>query len=185
MRPVEEPCGGAIRCRPTLGAPARATDPRGMYIRYDVHVDHPAHSVRREMLEPPEQWLPPSVAEPIAERHYLVRIGFSAPAIRISKEVELTVGAPQVVGQWLEVPITWRATGPGELFPVLDGKLTVQPLGPHSSTLWFGGTYQPPLGALGREIDGVVMHNVAEATIKDFVESAAARLSELAANRPA
>jgi hypothetical protein len=29
------------------------------------------------------------------------------------------------------------------------------------------------------------MHNVADATIKDFVENAAARLSELAANRPA
>lgn len=156
-----------------------------MYIRYHVHVDHTARSIRREMLEPPQQWLPTSVAEPIAERHYLVRVGFSAPAIRISKEVELTLGAPRVVSHSLEVPITWRATGPGELFPILDGKLTVQPLGSHSSTLWFGGTYQPPLGALGREIDGVVMHNVAEATIKDFVKSAAARLSELAANRPA
>ena len=120
-----------------------------------------------------------------SERHYLVRVGFSAPAVRISKEVELAVGAPRVVGQWLEVRVTWRATGPGGLFPVMDGKLTVQRLGPRSSTLWFGGTYEPPLGALGREIDGVVMHNVADATIKDFVESAAARLSELAANRPA
>lgn len=156
-----------------------------MYIKYHVHVDHPAHSIRREMLEPPEQWLPTSVAERLAEGHYLVRVGFSAPAIRISKEVELTLGAPRFVGHWLEVPITWRATGLGELFPVLEGKLIVQPLGSHSSTLWFGGTYQPPLDALGREIDGAVMHNVAEATIKDFVVSAAARLSELAANRPA
>ena len=185
METLEEPYGGAIRCRPALATSAPAIDPRGMYIRYDVHIDQPAHSVRREMLEPPERWLPPSFAEPIGERHYLVRVGFSAPAIRISKKVDLTLGAPRVAGQWLEVPITWRATGPGELFPVLDGKPTVQPLGPHSSTLWFGGTYQPPLGALGRQIDEVVMHNVAEATIKDFVESAAARLSELAAKRPA
>ena len=48
-----------------------------------------------------------------------------------------------------------------------------------------GGSYQPPLGALGREIDEAIMHNVAGATIKDFVESVAARLSELASNGPA
>ncbi len=135
-------------------------------------------------LEPPERWLPPSVAGPIGERHYLTRVGFSAPATRISKQVELTLGEPEVAGQWLVIPVAWRATGPSQLFPVLDGKLTVQPLGPRSSVLWLGGTYQPPLGALGREIDEAVMHNVAEATIKDFVDGVAARLSELAANSP-
>jgi hypothetical protein len=156
-----------------------------MYIRYEAHVDQSAHSVRRELLEPPERWLPPSVAEPIAERRYLARVGFSPPVARISKQVELTLGEPEVAGHWLVIPVAWRATGPGQFFPVLEGKLTVQPLGPHSSKLGLGGTYEPPLGALGREIDGVVMHNAAEATIKDFVDSLATRLSELAANRPA
>jgi hypothetical protein len=83
------------------------------------------------------------------------------------------------------IPLTWRATGPAELFAVLDGKLTVQPLGPHLSTLWIGATYQPPLGGLGNELNVVALHNVASATIEDFVEGVAARLSELAANRPA
>jgi len=156
-----------------------------MYIRHDVHVTQPAHSVRRELLGPPERWLPASVAEAIGERHYLARVGFSAPAARISKRVEVTLGQPVVTGQWLVIPIAWRATGPSQLFPVLDGKLTVEPLGTHSSKLWLGGSYQPPLGALGREMDGAVMHNVAEATIRDFVEGVAARLSELASNRPA
>jgi hypothetical protein len=156
-----------------------------MYIRHDVHVEQPSHSIRRELLEPPERWLPPSLAEPIGERRFRARVGFRAPATRISKQVELTVGEPEVAGQWLVVPIGWRATGPSQLFPVLDGKLTVQPLGPRSSVLWLGASYQPPLGALGREVDEVVMHNVAVATIKDFVEGLAARLSELAADRPA
>jgi hypothetical protein len=155
-----------------------------MYIRHDVHVDQPAESVRRELLEAPERWLPPSVVEPLGERRYLTRVGFSAAA-RISKQVELTVGEPAAQGQWLVIPVAWRATGPTQLFPVLDGKLTVQPIGPRHSSLWIGGTYLPPLGALGREIDEVLMHNVAKATISDFVESVAARLSELAASRPA
>lgn len=156
-----------------------------MYIRHDVHVDQPAPRIRRELLEPPDRWLPPSVTGPLGERRYLARVGFSATAARISKQVELTVGEPGAAGDWLVIPVAWRATGPNQLFPALDAKLTVQPLGPNSSTLWLGGTYEPPLGALGREINEVVMHNVAEATIEDFVESIAARLSELAANRPA
>ena len=156
-----------------------------MYMRHDAPIDQPVHSVRRELLGPPERWLPASVSGPLGERRYLARVGFHAAAARVSKQVELTLGEPQQPGQWLVIPVSWRATGPGQLFPILDGKLTVQPLGPHSSTIWMGATYQPPLGALGRQIDDVAMHNVASATIQDFVEGVAARLSELAASHPA
>lgn len=156
-----------------------------MYIRHDVPVDQPAHSVRRELLESPERWLPASVASPLGDRRYLTRVGFSAAAARISKRVELTVGQPEHQGDWLVVPVAWRASGASQLFPVLDGKLTVQPLGPHSSIVWMGATYQPPLGALGHEIDDVAMHSVASATIQDFVQGVASRLAELAASHPA
>lgn len=156
-----------------------------MYIRHDVPIDQPAREVRRELLGPPERWLPASVVDAGEERRYRVRVGFKPIAGRISKEVELTVGAPEAPGDWLVVPVAWRATGPGGLFPVLDGKLTVQPLGPHSSILWIGATYRPPMGGLGHELDEVALHNVAGATIEDFVEGVAARLSELAAHRPA
>jgi hypothetical protein len=155
-----------------------------MYIRHDVTINQPAREVRCELLGPPERWLGASVANPLGKRRYLVRVGFRAPLGHIDKEVELTVGAPEAPGDWLVVPIAWRATGRPGLFPVLDGKLTVQPLGTHSSIIWIGATYQPPLGAVGHELDDVALHNVASATIEDFVAGVAARLSELAANRP-
>lgn len=117
-------------------------------------------------MRPPERWLPPSVTEPIAERQYLARVGFGSPAARIGKQVEVTLGQPEVAGHWLVIPVAWRATGPCQLFPVLDAKLTVEPPGTHSSKLWLGGSDQPPLGALSREIDEAVMHNVAGATSK-------------------
>jgi hypothetical protein len=155
-----------------------------MYIRHHVTIDQPAREVRRELLGPPERWLGASVTSPLGERRYLVRVGFRAPLGHIEKEVELTVGAPEAPGDWLVVPIAWRATGRPGLFPVLDGKLTVQPLGTRSSTMWIGATYQPPLGAVGQELDDVALHNVARATIEEFVAGVATRLSELAANRP-
>jgi len=167
-----------------LGAPAVLADAADMYIRHDVTIDQPALEVRRQLLGPPERWLPASVVDAGEERRYRVRVGFKAVAGRISKEVELNVGAPEAPGDWLVVPVAWRATGPDGLFPVLDGKLTVQPLGRHSAILWIGATYQPPLGGLGHELNDVALHNVASATIEDFVEGVAARLSELAANSP-
>jgi hypothetical protein len=155
-----------------------------MYIRHDVSIDQPANEVRRELLGPPERWLPPAVASPLGDRRYLVRVGFSALAGRVSKQVELLVGPPEAPGDWLVVPVAWRATGDDRLFPVLDGKLTVQPMGPHSSTVWIGATYQPPLGWFGHGLDDAALHNVASATVEDFLEEVAGRLSSLAANRP-
>jgi hypothetical protein len=156
-----------------------------MYIRYDVSMDQPSESVRRELLEPPERWLPVPVVRALGERRYVVRVGFRAGAARISKEVELTVGTPEAPGQWLVVPVTWRATGAEQLFPILDGKLTVQPVAPKASQVWMGATYQPPLGGLGRELDGVALHNVAEATVREFMDGLRVRLSALAADQPA
>jgi hypothetical protein len=156
-----------------------------MYIRHQVLIDQPSQAVRRELLEPPEHWLPGSVSRPLDDRRYILRVGFKAAGARISKEVELALGAPEAPGQWLVIPVSWRATGPEQLFPVLEGKLTVEPHGPHSSAVWVGATYKPPLGALGRELDDVALHNVARATIQEFVEDLGARLSELAVTRPA
>jgi hypothetical protein len=156
-----------------------------MYIRYDTSLDQPAQSVRRELLEPPESWLPLPVSRALGDRRYIVRVGFRAAGAWISKEVELTVGTPEAPGQWLVVPVSWHATGAEQLFPTLDGRLTVQPLGPHSSQVWMGATYEPPLGGLGRELDDLALHNVAEATVREFVDGLAARLAHLAMNRPA
>jgi hypothetical protein len=155
-----------------------------MYTRHDVPIGQPAHDIRRQLLGQPERWLPASVASPVGERCYLVRVGFRALVGRISKEVELSVGTPQAPGSWLVVPIAWRATGREGLFPVLDGALAVLPLGPHSSILWMGAKYEPPLGGLGHELNDVMLHNMASATIEDFVEGVAVRLSKLAATHP-
>ena len=155
-----------------------------MYIRHDASIDQPAHSVRRELLEPPDGWLPLPISRTLGDRRYVVRVGFRAVGARISKEVELTVGPPEAPGQWLVVPVSWRATGPEQLFPILDGKLTVQPLGPHSCRVWMGAIYKPPLGGFGRELNDLALHNVAEATIQEFVDGLCARLSALAMGRP-
>jgi hypothetical protein len=153
-----------------------------MFIRHSVHIDRPATELGRELRQWPPRWLPATIGGPTGGRSFEARVGFSAAGAHIGKKVELTVGVPSEEGDWVVVPLAWQATGPSGLFPVLDARLRVEPIGPGASRLSLAGTYQPPLGALGREIDGSALHGVAEATLKDFVEGVGGRLSRRTAS---
>lgn len=114
----------------------------------------------------------PSIASVADERgqHLLAEVGFDVDGRRVAKNVQIDVGRPVInVGQtW--IPISWRATGPAALFPVLEGELELASLGAHLTQLSLNGRYQPPLGPVGRTIDKALLSRVAEATIKDFVD---------------
>ena len=65
--------------------------------------------------------------------------------------------------------IRWEATGPGGgLFPVLDADLRLAFTGDQVTLLTMAGVYRPPLGPLGEALDRVIMHRVADATIRNF-----------------
>jgi hypothetical protein len=89
---------------------------------------------------------------------------------RVSKNVEIDVGTPVASTGKTWIPISWRATGPAGLFPVLDAELEFASLGNELTQLALSGRYQPPLGLVGRTIDKALLSRVAEATIKDFVD---------------
>ena len=72
--------------------------------------------------------------------------------------------------------MTWRATGPERLFPQLDADLEVAALGPQRTQLSISARYRPPLGAFGRALDRALLHRVAEATIKDFLDRVGERV---------
>ncbi len=77
------------------------------------------------------------------------------------------------------VPVLARAAvavGVAGLFPELDADLEVAPLGSHQTQLSMSARYVPPLGLVGRVIDRAVLHRVAEATLKDFLDQVAEAL---------
>jgi hypothetical protein len=67
-------------------------------------------------------------------------------------------------------------TSAGRLFPQLEGDIEVAALGPNRSQLSVDARYRPPLALVGRAIDRAMLHRVAEATIKDFVDRVAERM---------
>ena len=71
--------------------------------------------------------------------------------------------------------IRWEVTGPGGgLFPVLDADIRVHPAGEQRTLLTLQGAYRPPLGAVGQALDRAIMHRVAAATIRNFLQRVAA-----------
>jgi hypothetical protein len=66
--------------------------------------------------------------------------------------------------------MTWEPLGLDGLFPRLDADLEVGPLGQDRTQLAISARYRPPLGVLGQAIDRVLLHRVAEATVKDFLD---------------
>jgi hypothetical protein len=66
--------------------------------------------------------------------------------------------------------MTWHATGVETLFPSLEADLEVAALGASRTQLSVSARYRPPLGPVGRVIDRALLHRVAEATIKDFLD---------------
>ena len=78
----------------------------------------------------------------------------------------------------LQVGLRWDATGiAGDLFPVLDGDLTLTPAGAGAARLALAGVYRPPLGWLGAKLDAAVLHKVADATLDALLRSVAATLA--------
>ena len=87
-----------------------------------------------------------------------------------AKEVEIVLGRPMGRSGSVIIPMDWKATGVEALFPVMSADLVLQPLGPGLVEVIFRGSYEPPLKGLGRLLDRAVLHRLAEASAKAFLD---------------
>ena len=106
------------------------------------------------------------------------RVGLRVAGLPVRKRVVVEIGEPVKTSTWAVVPLTWQATFPQKLFPVMTGKVELAPADKEVTRLTVSGMYEPPLGKLGEQLDEALMHNVAEATVKELAESIARRLEE-------
>jgi hypothetical protein len=78
--------------------------------------------------------------------------------------------------------LTWEAARAPALFPAMSAEIRLYPISTKETQLILDGSYEPPLGLLGRAVDALIMHRVAEASVHQFVNDVAQLLStELAA----
>jgi hypothetical protein len=148
-----------------------------MFVRYFIDLPVRFDAVEAALLDHPDAWVPGLLreAEDRGER-LLVEVGFGGDVGRIDKEVEIHLGPAYRIPSKTLLPMTWQATGAGPLFPQLDADIEVAALGPSRTLLSISARYRPPMGALGRVLDRAMLHRVAEATIKDFLDRVGERI---------
>jgi hypothetical protein len=77
-----------------------------------------------------------------------------------------------------KLQLEWQAANLPRLFPLMQGELSVYPLTSTETQLDFSGTYQPPLGTVGKTMDTIVGHRIAEVSVHRFVSDVAGYLRE-------
>jgi hypothetical protein len=87
----------------------------------------------------------------------------------VGRSIAIDLAQPYEREDQLVVPMHWWAAGATRLFPHLDGDLEFAPLGSMSTQITLMGSYDPPLGFVGRRADVMLLHRVAEASIRSFL----------------
>lgn len=148
-----------------------------MLIQDFVYVDAPVDAVRRRLAAGAEAWLSPLAARAgTAGDTVRVRIGPAGGLPLLSRTARVTVGSTAEHGDYVVIPMTWQADGLDAAFPVLWADLEVAPIGEGETQLTLTGRYDPPLGSLGRTLDRLVLHRVAQASVRAFLEGVGAAL---------
>lgn len=74
------------------------------------------------------------------------------------------------------VRLGWEAARATALFPHMEATLSAWPLSSTETQIELDGAYRPPLGTLGKAMDALVMHRLAEAALHRFLEDIVAQL---------
>jgi hypothetical protein len=145
-----------------------------VFISESVALALPLAVVQHRLLE----YLPPGDMDTLAEVAYregttiLARAGVHG----LSKTVKIQSIPAYQRGSTTVVPLRWVAAGAvSGAFPVLDANLELTAAA-SGTELVFVGSYRPPFGAVGAALDRLVLHAVAQATVRSFI----AQLSEVA-----
>ncbi|HVC43028.1 MAG TPA: hypothetical protein VND54_13705 [Candidatus Saccharimonadales bacterium] len=138
---------------------------------YDfVQVGRDFGEIRTRVLANPRALLAASAGAAHREgEQTLVRLTPSSKHPRFGKTVAVDLGVPHERDDQLVVSMHWWAQGATRLYPHLDADLAFAPFGAGCTQITLMGSYDPPLGAVGRRVDVMLLHRVAEASIRSFL----------------
>jgi hypothetical protein len=179
---------GAVDRVLALDGPGRSALPHttsawqhhSMFLRYFIELPLPTQAVEQALLASPATWLPRLADQAgILGEDLLAEVGLGPAGRGLRKRVQVELGQVVHHPSRTTLAMTWQPTGAGALFPVLEADLEIGALGAHRTQLALSASYRPPLGSVGRAIDRALLHRVAEATVKDFLDQVGVAIQRL------
>ena len=148
-------------------------------IYYFVHLDRSFSEVRGQLLEVLSGLDAMATAAYREGEEIRAQVGVGgSESLAVAKTVRLEVGEPVGKQETMLLPIVWEATGTLGLFPRMEAEVVLAALGPVLTQLSLRGSYRPPLGPIGRVLDRALLHRVAEASVKGFVDRVARAIED-------
>lgn len=142
-----------------------------MFLRAFVEIRIPAEAAAQILRRLPQTLVESFAVEAIDHGHtVLAEVGFPVAGRRVGKQVEIELGDAVETPSRTWLPLWWKATGAGSLFPSLEGELEAAPLGKNLTQIGLSARYKPPFGVLGTTLDRMLLHRIAEATVQDFLQ---------------
>jgi hypothetical protein len=101
---------------------------------------------------------------------YLMRVGPLGAVPGASRLVRVRFAEPLYRYGMMTVSLRWEASGvTGGMFPALDADIRLCEGEDDKATVELTGSYRPPLGTVGAELDRLVLRTVAAATIRTLL----------------
>ena len=155
----------------------------GTFLRYFAEVAHPSAEVVEALVAAPNRWLAGVAQESLGRGSRLsAEVGLNVGGRRVQRRVDVSLGTPLWLPSATVIPVEWVDHSRAALFPKLRAELEVVGLGRQRCQLAINVRYDPPFGVVGTIADRALLHHVAEATVKDFLDHVAARVGELIAS---
>ena len=157
---------------------------KGREIRCFDYVNHPYERVRG-VLTLNALTVFQSATKTAASRAQSIaaelRLDFGGIGVKTDIKIALTGVEEQ--SDAVSTPITrlmleWEAATMPRLFPLMRGVLSLYPLTATETQLDFSGVYEPPFGAVGKTMNAIIGHRIAEVSVHRFVTDVAGYLRQ-------
>jgi hypothetical protein len=102
--------------------------------------------------------------------------------IRVEADIRVSIKNIEVKnhevmsGPATRLHLEWEAARMPRLFPIMKADLSIYPITATETQLDFNGLYEPPLGPLGKAVNAIIGHRIAEASVHCFVSDVAGYL---------
>ena len=157
----------------------------GREIRCYDYVNHPYERVR-DVLKKNALAVFQSATKTAASRAESVaaELHVDFGGLGVKSDIKISVkGTQERPGDAMSTPATqllleWEAATAPRLFPLMKGELAVYPLTKSETQLDFHGVYEPPFGAVGKTVNAIAGHRIAEASVHRFIDEVAGYLRQ-------
>ncbi len=151
---------------------------------YD-YVNHPYERVRGALTkDAPAVFQSATKAAASRARSVASELRVDIGGVAVEADIKISVkNIEEKSSEAMSAPVTrlqleWEAATMPNLFPLMKAELSIYPLTATETQLDFLGVYEPPLGALGKALNAIVGHRIAEASVHRFVSEVAGYLRQ-------